>query len=195
GPAAPPVPGNRRHRGGDGRRGLRRVASARLGPGPVAREGLPSGRSRAGAGRVAGGPAPAVAGASGARRGHRRSLAFPADRVGPGSGLAAGVRVVRLETRRDYLTSESYQWEWAGSRARSGSTWLDWVWPPWGCARRAGWPWPRWRLLTAPPGPAGPCTGRRWPTGEPRPRSERCRWPRCWPGSWPGGEGCARTGS
>jgi len=44
GPAAPPVPGDGRHRGGDGGRGLRRVAPARLGPGPVARQGLPSGR-------------------------------------------------------------------------------------------------------------------------------------------------------
>ena len=63
GPDPPQLPGHRRHRGRDGGRGLRRMASARLGPGQVAGQGLPPGRPRARAGRVAWRHAAALAGA------------------------------------------------------------------------------------------------------------------------------------
>ena len=63
GPAAPQVPRDRRHGGRDGGRGVRRVAPARLGPGPIAGQGLPSRRPRAGPDRLAGRHAAAVAAA------------------------------------------------------------------------------------------------------------------------------------
>ena len=66
--------GNRRHRGGDGGRGLRRMAPARLGPGQVARQGLPPGRSRDRAVRLAGGHAPAVASPRRRDRGRTRTI-------------------------------------------------------------------------------------------------------------------------
>ena len=66
---APQVPGDRGHRGGDGGRGLRRMAPARMGPGQVAGQGLPPGRPRARAGRMARRHAAAVARSSPGRTG------------------------------------------------------------------------------------------------------------------------------
>jgi hypothetical protein len=115
GSAAPPLPGSRSHGGRDGRRGVRRVASARVGPGPLAREGLPSRRSGTRAGRLARWHAPIVAGAH-RRAGQRRSVVRPASRDGPRSGVGPAVRVVRRYTECSYSTTRSIPWTVRGPR-------------------------------------------------------------------------------